>query len=108
MMKTNSIFALSLVIAFAVSPCAQAKKYSVYDREVSLERKIDSAYKANQLTLKEADSLKDKIKGVKEDEQKMKDKNGGKLSYENVTDLEKELNKVSEKLHKKQLEKRVD
>lgn len=61
-MKTNGIFALSLVIAFAISPCAQARKYTIYDREVSLEKKIDTAYKANQLTLKEADSLKKKIK----------------------------------------------
>jgi len=109
-MKTNSIFALSLVvISFAVaSPCVHAKKYTIYDREVALERKIESAYKANQLTLKEADGLKAKIKDIKDDEQKMKDKNGGKLSYENMHDVENSLNKVSEKLQKKQLEKRTD
>jgi hypothetical protein len=107
-MKTRTIFALSLLVAFAVSPSTvQAKKYSIYDREVCLEKKIDSAYKANQLTLKEADSLKDKIREIKEEEEKMKDKNGGKLSYENQTSLEKNLNKVSEKLQKRMLEKRV-
>ncbi len=107
-MNTNGIFALSLGVAFAVSPSAQARNYSINDRQVSLERKIDSAYKANQLTLKEADSLKGKIKDIKEDEQKMKDKNGGKLSYADMTILEKDLNKVSDKLHRKQLDKRAE
>jgi hypothetical protein len=106
-MKTNGIFALSLVAAFAVSPCVQAKKYTIYDREVALERKIDKAYKANQLTLKESDSLKNKIKDIKENEQDMKNKNGGKLSYENMNDLEKSLNKVSNKLNQKMLDKRT-
>src|SRR5271156_3044692 len=102
-MKTNGIFALSLVIAFAVSPCVQARKYTIYDREVSLEKKIDTAYKANQLTLKEADSLKKKIQDVKETEQTMKDKNGGKLGIEDTTTLEKSLNKISVKLNQKML-----
>lgn len=106
-MKTNGIFALSLVVAFAISPCVQARKYTIYDREVSLERKINAAYKANQLTLKEADGMKNKLKDIKEDEQNMKSKNGGKLSYENMNDIEKDLNKVSNKLNKKMLEKRV-
>ncbi len=106
-MKTNSIFALALIVAFAISPCAQARKYSIYDRQVSLEREIKRAYKANQLTLKEADNLKSKLQDVKEEEQKMKDKNGGKLSYENTTSIEKDLNKISEKLQKKMLDKRV-
>ena len=106
-MKLNALFALALVVAFVASPIAQAHKYTITDREVALERKIDSAYKANQLTLKEVDNLKDKIKSVKENEQKMKDKNGGKLSYENNTSLEKDLNKISDKLHTKMLDKRV-
>ena len=106
-MKINALVALSLVVAFAVSPCVQAKKYSITDRQVSLEKKIDKAYKDNQLTLKEADGLKEKIQEVRDDEQKMKDKNGGKLSYKNQTSLEKDLNSVSEKLQKKMLEKRV-
>lgn len=106
-MKTSAMLALSLVVACAVSPAAQARKYTIYDRQVVLERKIDSAFRANQLTLKEADSLKDKLKNVKEEEQRMKQKNGGKLSYENQTSLERDLNKISEKLHKKELEKRT-
>lgn len=106
-MKIKTILAASLLAILVVSPSVQAKKYTITDREVALERKIDKAFKGNQLTLKEADNLKDKMKNIKDDEQKMKDKNGGKLSYENMTSLETSLNKVSEKLQKKMLEKRV-
>lgn len=106
-MKKNIVITLSLIAAFAVSPVVQAKKYTISDREVSLEKKVDAAYKANQLTLKEADNLKSKLSDVKDEEVKMKQKNGGKLSYENLTKLEKDLNKISEKLQHKMLEKRV-
>ncbi len=86
----------------------EARKYTIYDRQVALEKKIDKAYKDNQLTLKEADNLKGKIKSVKEEEEKMKNKNGGKLSYEDNTTLEKDLNKISDKLHRKMLDKRAE
>jgi hypothetical protein len=38
----------------------------------------------------------------------MKARNGGKLSYANISEIEKDLNKISNKIHKKALEKRVE
>jgi len=107
------ISALLLGSSLGLMPSGEARRlstrheYTITDRQVVLEKKIDAAYSANQLTLQEADDLRGKIKKVKEKEQKMKDTNGGKLSYANRTSLEKALNSVSEKLQKKVLEKRV-
>ncbi len=113
-MKREIIIGASMLLGFglAVMPeAAEARhhsaKYTITDRQVSLEKKVDSAYAANQLTLKETDNLKGKLKWVKDEEQKMKDKNGGKLSYKDKTTLERSLNGISEKLQKKMLEKRV-
>ena len=77
-------------------------------RRLLNDKKINAAYEANQLTLQEADDLRDKMKKIKTKEEKMKDKNGGKLSYENLTSIEKDLNGVSDKLHKKMLDKRAE
>lgn len=89
-----------------ISP-ADAKKWTVTQRQQALSHEVDKAYRANQLTLKEADGLKKDISKVANREQKMRSKNGGKLSYEDNTDLEKDLNSISVKLQKRQLEKRV-
>ncbi len=85
-----------------------AKKFTVSSRQTTLMAKIDRAQRTNELTLKEANDLRDKICDIQLKEDAMKEVNGGKLSYANITELEKDLNKVSNKLHKKQLSKRID
>jgi hypothetical protein len=115
-MKKEIILASSLLLGLAliITPPAEARrhhtasgKYTVTDRQATLTKEIDAAYSANQLTLKEADDLKAKLSSIKTKEQQMKDKNGGKLSYADNNSLEKSLNNISNKLHKKILEKRV-
>ena len=108
-LASTLLMGLSLVLVPPVQAKnhSHAKKYSIADREASLEKKITDGYNANQLTLQQSDDMKSKLKKIQDTEQKMKDKNGGKLSYENNTSLEKSLNKVSEKLQKDMLEKRV-
>ncbi len=106
-MEGKDTFALLLIGTLIFSPCVHAKTYTVQDRQVALGKKIDQAYKTNHLTLKEADSLKSKLKDVKDNEQKFKDQNGGQLSVKDTTSLEKDLNKISSKLHKQMLEKRT-
>lgn len=113
-MKREIIIGASILLGLglaAMPDSAEARrhlaKYSLTDRQVSLEKKVDGAFAANQLTLKESDDLKGRLKWVKDEEQKMKDKNGGKLSYKDKTTLERSLNGISEKLQKKMLDKRV-
>lgn len=38
----------------------------------------------------------------------MRSKNGGKLSYKDMSKIEKDLNEISVALHKKELNKRID
>lgn len=117
-MKKETMAALALLVGMALTitmpadarkkhPAVGGEPYSIADREVVLDKKINEAYSANQLTLQEADDLRGKMKKIKDKEQKMKDQNGGKLSYSDNTSLEKSLNDVSNKLHKKMLDKRV-
>ena len=109
---------LSLAAGFAVvaaTPDAQAarashpvkKKYTITDRIEDLTKKVNDGQKNNELTLKEADDLRGKIEKVSARIDKCKTKNGGQLSYKDLNSLEKDLNKVSVKVHSQQLNKRT-
>ncbi len=98
-------FGAALTVA---APEGQAKpKVTITDRIEILSKKIDKGQKANELTLKEADKLRSNITKINEKIEKAKSKNGGKLSYEDESKIEKDLNKVSVKLTAKELDKRT-
>jgi hypothetical protein len=105
--KKAAVTCLLLGIGLLSFTGVEAKKWTVTQRQQRLSGEINSAFKANQLTLEESESLRRECDKVTEQEQKMKEKNGGKLSYSDDTQLERNLNKISNKLHKKMLEKRV-
>ncbi|MBN9394870.1 MAG: hypothetical protein J0H83_06470 [Candidatus Melainabacteria bacterium] len=92
---------------FALSSPAEARKLTITQRQNILKQKINTAQRRGDLTLKEANHLRDDLRDVYDREAKMRDKNGGKLSYKNITDIEKDLNRISVKIQKKGLEKRV-
>jgi septal ring factor EnvC (AmiA/AmiB activator) len=96
---------LGLIVS---SPNAEAKrKYTITNRINALNSKINAGQKSNELTLKEADSLRGDISDINDKIAKDKSKNGGKLSYADENKIEKKLNSVSEKLQKKELAKRA-
>lgn len=103
------IVATSLIsMATATTIMADAKKLTVTQRQQILSSRINKAQISGGLTLKEANSLRDDLADITEDERDMKMKNGGKLSYADLTKIEKDLNGISNKIHKKQLAKRID
>jgi predicted ribosome quality control (RQC) complex YloA/Tae2 family protein len=105
---TLSILAgLLLMQVIAIEPM-EAKNITITERQEILMKKIDQGEKSGELTLKEAEALRNEGNKITEKQAKMKDKNGGKLSYADITKIEKELNKLSLKIQKKGLEKRVD
>jgi hypothetical protein len=109
MFRKNAL-ALILVTSFVLVGSAGpslARKWTVTQRQEALLKEIESDYKANQLTLAERDDLKEQRQKIVDREKSMKDKNGGKLSYEDNRKLEKDLNNLSIKLQKKVLAKRV-
>jgi hypothetical protein len=86
---------------------ASAKKWTISQRQVALRKEVDSGLKANELTLKEAQGLRDRLDSVTDDETKMKAKNAGQLSYKDQGKLEKKLNSISLDMQKDKLNKRV-
>jgi len=98
---------VSLLIITASNSSFAARHWTITQRQQALLAEINTARKHNQLTLKETNSLIDEQKKIVDKEQSMKDKNGGKLSQKDMTSLERSLNDLSNKLHKKVLEKRV-
>lgn len=86
---------------------AKKKVYTITDRQVELRNKVEASFKANELTQKEQTKLIGDLDSVDASIVKMKEKNGGKLSYKDEGKLEKSLNRVSLTLSKYGLKKRV-
>jgi len=97
--------AASLLIGLASS--SQARKWTIYERQVAEQKRINGGEHSGELTKKEADGLRDDMSDIANRISKMKDKNGGKISYSDEGKLEKNLNKVTLKIEKLRLEKRV-
>jgi cell division protein FtsL len=98
-----------LACSFSMLQPAHAKRhYTVTERQEALKKDIATDEKNGNLTLKEANSLRDDLTKIAEKESKMKIANGGKLSVEDNHKLEGELNKVSLSMKKKELKKRTE
>lgn len=103
-------FAIGLVTLFtqsAFTPPVDAK-LTVTQRQNILLKKINRAERANELTRKEAQGLRNKRNDIVAMEARMRSKNNGRLSYADINKVEKELNSLSLKIQKKSLAKRVD
>lgn len=106
---TDCIKVLGIIAILAASTSAsQAKKaMTITERQDSLMKTVAKAEKSGDLTLKEANSFRDSEMKIEAKESKMRSNNGGKLTYKNIAEIEYDLNKMSNKLHKQQLGKRL-
>lgn len=86
---------------------AEGKTWTVDDRQAKLMQDINAGQKSGELTVKEAHGLRKMEANIARKKAKMKVKNRGRLTPENLSELEGELNEVSVELNKLRLEKRV-
>ena len=103
-----SLIVVLLVISALPALKVEAKQWTVYERQVELRKRVEKGYKANELTEKEAKKLNDRLDDIVRDADKMKSKNGDKLSYKDQGKLEKRLNAISLVIQKYELKKRVE
>ncbi|MBX9771958.1 MAG: hypothetical protein K2X29_11330 [Candidatus Obscuribacterales bacterium] len=103
----SMLASLLLVQMISVGPVSAAEKLSITDRQQILFAKTVKAWKKKHLTMEEYRDLQDDFTSLEERIEKMKAKNGGSLSYDNIESIERDLNDISVQLHKKQLAKRV-
>ena len=112
-MRSPKLVALSICLFVGVQiagfvPSANAKKWTIYERQVKLVKEIDAGKKSGDLTLEESTDLKAREGKISDKIEKMKNKNGGKLSYADENKIEKDLNHLSLLIQKHKLEKRVE
>ncbi|CAN5342866.1 hypothetical protein BH11CYA1_BH11CYA1_47730 [soil metagenome] len=98
---------LQVTMAMPQSAEARARRYTITQRHNALVAKINRFQRSGELTLKEADSLRNENADILRREARLKSKNGGKLSYKDIAHIEDDLNDLSNKIHKKSLNKRV-
>jgi len=107
MRKLMTLAVVAGFVCTGVFQSADAKRWTVYERQCALNKRVDKAERAKELTFKEAVGLRDTLADIEEDKQKAMNKNNGKLSYSDEDKLEKRLNKVSADIHKRKLSKRI-
>lgn len=83
------------------------KKWTITDRQVELRKRVENGLRANELNNKEAKQINGRLDQLDKDIEKMKSKNGGKLSYKDEGKVEKRLNSISLEMEGKELAKRV-
>ncbi|HNB23903.1 MAG TPA: hypothetical protein PKZ32_15915 [Candidatus Melainabacteria bacterium] len=99
--------ALFILIA-SLATEATAKVWTIDDRQSQLMKDINEGQKGKQLTKKEADHLRSDLADVARKKKKMKNKaDNGKLTEDDKKELEGDLNKISDAIHKYKLEKRA-
>lgn len=105
-MKRIALLGVMVISMFPVA--GMAETMTIWQRQKALMTNINQGQKNNQLTDSEAKSLRKKLSAVSKKKTKMKrDAEDGKLSSENVIELEKALNDISVEIKKLRLEKRV-
>jgi len=108
-MKFAFITTIALSIFLACLPVdAKSKVWTIEARQAQLMKDINEGQKGQQLTKKEADRMRSDLADVSRKKKKMKNKaDDGKLTEDNKKELEGDLNKISDSIHKYKLEKRV-
>jgi hypothetical protein len=111
-MKAKSFFpclSIALICSFGFSAHALAKNWTIEERQTQLMQDINTAQKEKQLTAKEAKKLRADLAEIARHKAEMKGKSADqKLTAEDNTKLESDLNDISVKIKKVQLNKRVD
>ncbi len=106
------VLAISFILPIAFSNIdvadARPHRFTIDQRHSALLAKINRAQRSGELTLAEANELRDQNRSIREKENKMMSKNGGRLSYADINRIEERLNDLSNRIHRKSLSKRVD
>lgn len=105
--KYIAIGIIAAVTQTAFMPTADAK-LTISQRQNILLKKINRAERSGELTHKEAVGCRNKRSDIIAMEGRMRNRNNGKLSYADINKVESELNKLSLRIQKKALAKRVD
>ncbi len=104
-----SALSLALFASSMVEPAfAKSKHWTIAQRQVALQSRVGKGERSFELTKAEADKFRDRLADASSRIEKMKSKNGGKLSYKDQGKIENELNAISIDIEKKELKKRVE
>ena len=104
-----NIMILGVVFGVLALPAALAEaKWTIDSRAAKLMQEINEGQKSGQLTVKEAKKLRGELAEIAHRKHEEKGDNSGKISPKFRQKIEGDLNKVSTKIHKLELEKRVN
>jgi exo-beta-1,3-glucanase (GH17 family) len=99
--------ALGVSFCFADSAALAGQKWTIDTRSAKLMQEINDGQKNGSLTLKEAKKLRSDLADIAHHKHEKKLDNNDKVSDEEKNKIEGELNKVSAKIKKLELDKRV-
>lgn len=104
---TSEVVAVVLLLfggSSLFSPSVDAKRWTVTQRIEALSKEIEEGRKANELTAKQVESLKKFVADIQAKMDKMKAKNGGKLSIPDTKKLHDDMTDLSTKIYRQRME----
>jgi len=107
--QAKNVLVLVAVLCLSGLPVsAKGKVWTIDSRAAKLMQEINEGQKSGSLTVKEAKKLRSELADIAHRKHEMKGDNDGTVSEKDKLKIEGALNKVSTKIHKIGLEKRVD
>lgn len=101
-MKLTNILAVLVTICLTQSAfAATEKKLTTYQRQLNLMKRVNEAEKHKQLSVSEAKAFRKELSKIAVKKQKVRDRNAGKTSPEDMSKVEEQLTKTSEKINER-------
>ena len=95
------------ILAEAAKATKSVKKITIEDRQDQLMSNINQSQQSGELTIKEARKLRSELADLAHKKAKLKTKKNNKLTEDDMTKLESDLNKISVEITSLKLAKRV-
>jgi len=108
-LKTSSVLGLATAVCLGIflKECpAQSKTATTDEGQAKLMQEVNAGQKSNQLTPKEAEKLRKDLSHVAHNKAKMLAKSDRKLDAADTATLKSNINQVSDKIQKREQEKR--
>jgi hypothetical protein len=100
-MKTQRLAALALIFCFAqaLPSVAAEKKWTTYERQVNLMKRVNAGQKSNELTAKQAKRLRKDLSKIAVKKQKSQDQPRGEKRTRDMSHVEEHLTSTSKKIN---------
>ncbi len=95
------VLVIGLAIAHGFNMRVESKNMTTYERQLNLMKRVNTAQKNNQLTVRQAKGLRKDLSKIATKKQKARDKHQGRAGLADMESVEQRLDETSEKINER-------